>query len=532
MSRQRAGSSRRAPTITIGRRAVWLYRPAVAVIEAQLASDSRKPAAVLARNVALLTGSQVTTWCVTLAWSLIVPRAVGPAEMGVYTLGVASGGVLTVIIGLGIRPLLVREIAADPERTSQLVGTAIVLRGLIALPVLALTIVIALVAPFGPEEAVALCLGWGMCIFFLIYEPVQATFQARERMRYLAYADILTKTGVSIGGIVLVLLGVRAVGLLVTSISVMAAVMVVNFWWARNLVTIDWRVTLKKLGSLLVASLPYWSFAAFFTIYLWIDSLMLGALTSSTVVGWYGLPTRLFGTLMFIPTILSTAWLPQMVRGYTGGGDGLWKSARTSLELVLILSLPVAAGTILVAPDIIRVLYGSAFAESVPVLIVLALCLPPMYFNTMANQVLIARKRQMDWTKVMVLATIVNPICNVFLIRYFQRAHGNGAIGAAISLLITEVIISAIGVVLIRRALGTGTLLRIGKALVATAAMGFVVQLALHHGGLAVAIVAGLVTFPAFAFVLGLLTDEERAYAMRLLARVLRRRPPAHASSP
>ena len=501
------------------------------MIEAQLAPDARRPAAVLARNVALLTGSQVTTWCVTLAWSLIVPRAVGPAEMGVYTLGVASGGVLTVIIGLGIRPLLVREIAADPERTSQLVGTAIVLRALIALPVLAAVIVIALVAGFGPEEALALALGWGMCIFFLIYEPVQATFQAREKMRYLAYADILTKTGVSIGGIALVLVGVRAIGLLVTSITVMALVMVVNFWWARNLVKIDWRVTLSRLRSLLVASLPYWSFAAFFTIYLWIDSLILGAMTSSTVLGWYGLPTRLFGTLMFIPTILSTAWLPQMVRGYTAGGDGLWKSARTSLEMVLILSLPVAVGTILIAPEIINVLYGSAYAQSVPVLIILALCLPPMYFNTMTNQVLIARKRQMDWTKVMVLATIINPICNVILIPYFQHTRGNGAIGAAISLLITEVVIAAIGIALIRQALGAGTLLRVGKALVATAAMGVVVELALHHGGLAVAIVAGVVVFLAFVRLLGVLTNDERAQVMRVLARLWRRRPAAEAPS-
>lgn len=519
------------PTITIGPRLGGLYRPIVAVIEAQLTRETRRPATVLARNVALLSGSQAATWIVTLAWSLIVPRAVGPAQMGVYTLGVASGGVLTVIIGLGIRPLLVRELAADPERTAQLVGTAIVLRALISLPVLAAVIVVALVSPFGGEEAVALCLGWGMCIFFLLYEPVQATFQARERMRYLAYADILTKTGVSIGGIVLVLLGVRAIGLLITSITVMALVMVINFWWARNNVKIDWRVTLSRLRSLLVASLPYWSFAAFFTIYLWIDSLMLGALTSSTVLGWYGLPTRLFGTLMFIPTILSTAWLPQMVRGYTGGGDGAWRAARTSLEMVLILSLPVTVGTILVAPELINVLYGSAFAQSIPVLIILALCLPPMYFNTMTNQVLIARKRQMDWTKVMILATIINPLCNLLLIPYFQRTHGNGAIGAAISLLITELVITGIGTVLIRRALGAGMLPRLAKALLATAAMGIAVELTLHHGGLAVAIVTGVVVFAVGVFLLRVLTDDERRQVMRVLRRLRRRRTAAAPSA-
>jgi O-antigen/teichoic acid export membrane protein len=157
------------------------------------------------------------------------------------------------------------------------------------------------------------------------------------------------------------------------------------------------------------------------------------------------------------------------------------------------------------------------------VLIILALCLPPMYFNTMTNQVLIARKRQMDWTKVMILATIVNPLCNLLLIPYFQRTHGNGAIGAAISLLITELVITAIGIVLIRRALGAGTLVRLAKALVATAAMGIIVQLTLHHGGLAAAILAGVVLFPVFVLLLRVLTEDERAQAMQVVARLRRR---------
>lgn len=34
---------------------------------------------------------------------------------------------------------------------------------------------------------------------------------------------------------------------------------------------------------------------------------MLGVMTSVQVVGWYGMLTKHFGTLMFLPVILSTA---------------------------------------------------------------------------------------------------------------------------------------------------------------------------------------------------------------------------------
>jgi O-antigen/teichoic acid export membrane protein len=488
----------------------------VAVLESDVAAVDATPrahgskGALLARNVVLLSGSQVATWCASLAWSLVVPRLLGPAQMGVYALGVASGGVLTVAIGLGMQPLLVREISADTSKTPQLIGTSVVLQGLISIPVLVAVILVALLGHFSPEMGTALCLGWGMCIFYLLATPIQSAFQAAEKMQYLAYAGVLTKTGAGLGAIVLVLVGVRAIGLLLTSIGVMAAVMALNFIWVRRLSRIDWRVTRERLRSLFVASLPYWGFAAFFTVYLWIDSLMLGVMTSSTVLGWYSVPTKLFGTLLFIPTILSTAWLPQMVRSVGEGGDRIWRTARNSIELVLILSAPVCAGTILVAPALIRLIYGSAYAGSVPVMVILAGCLPLMYFGTMANQVLIARRRQMDWTKVMALASVVNPACNLVLIPYFQHRSGNGAIGAAISLLITEALIACIGIALMRHAFWRGTLVRLGKALLATAGMTLVAALVLRHAGPVAAMAAGAVLFPVLAWALRVLSREER----------------------
>ena len=496
----------------------------MAVLEAATpARGSRSSRSLLARNVFLLAGSQVTTWVASLAWSLVVPRVLGPAQMGVYTLGVAAGGVLTVLIGLGMQPLLVREVAADPERAPELIGTSIVLRGLISLPVLAAVILVALFGHLQPEEAMALSLGWGMCIFYLLAEPIQSAFQAAEKMKYLAYNGVLTKTGVAVGAVALVLLGIRAIGLLLASIAVMAAVMGLNFLWVRGLTRIDWRVTVARMRSLFIASLPYWGFAAFFTIYLWIDSLMLGLMTSSTVLGWYALPTKLFGTLMFIPTILSTAWLPQMVRGVAEGGNRIWASARTSIELVLILSMPVCAGTIVVAPALIHLLYGPAFAASVPVMIILAACLPLMYFGTMVNQVLIAQRRQMEWTKVMALASVINPICNLVLIPYFQRRTGNGAVGAALSLVLTELVIAGIGIALTRRAFDATTLLRLGKALVATAGMILVVELAMRRAGLAAGLAGGLVAFPALALLLRVLNADERQQLRDVVSRSLHR---------
>ncbi len=485
---------------------------------------------VLARSISWLTAGQVTTWALTLAWTVYVPRRLGSAQVGVFTLSAAVGGVLMVIIGLGMRPLLVREVASHPDRAPRLVGAAIILRAIFGVPALGVTLLLAWLGPFHGEEALAVLIGWGSCLSTSLVEPISAGFQGQEKMRYLAYYGTLGSVLSTVSGIILVSLGVHAIGLLLAGVSLATLNGVLLLAWSRSHFRVDLAVGRRELWDLLVRSLPYWSFAAFYTVYLWIDSLMLGAMTTSSVLGWYGVPTRLFGTLLFIPTILSTAWLPRLARAHTQGGRvELLGSARPAVQATIVLSLPVCVGAVLVAEPLIQALYGPGFSESAPVFAVLALCIPPMYLNIMANQIMVARDQQMVWTKMMILASVVNPIANLFLIPYFQRTQGNGALGAAVAMLITEVILAGIGAHLISDAFTRGVWARVARAAIATAGMGGLVTLALRVD-LAAGIGAGVGAFTALALLLRVVDGEERERAWVLIrgavaGRVSPRRP-------
>src|ERR1019366_2450442 len=72
--------------------------------------------ALVAHNISLLSLGQLVTWAGTLVWTVIMPRRLVSSEIGILTLGTAVSGVLGVVVGLGLPPLLVREIAADPRR--------------------------------------------------------------------------------------------------------------------------------------------------------------------------------------------------------------------------------------------------------------------------------------------------------------------------------------------------------------------------------------------------------------------------------
>ena len=365
-------------------------------------------------------------------------------------------------------------------------------------------------------------LATGSMVLALFTGPFQSAFQALERMQYLAYADILNKAVASVACIGLVLIGFRAVGVMALGLAIAAVVLLLNIWWSRGKFGIDWAVHLDRIESLVVGSMPYWMSGVVLTFYMWIDSVMLSVMSADVVVGWYGVATKVFTTLLFVPVILGTAMLPRLSAAFRDGVNSMRQAGKPALELVLVLSMPVAAGAALTAQRFIADVYGPTFEPSTWVLIILALTLPATYFNIMASQLLVASNRQMAWTKVMVAAAVLNPILNLFLIRYFQAEHGNGAIGAALSLLATEIGMALVGLLLLPKMLDARSMLRLLRAAAATAGMAFVVWW-VSGSGLIIETAAGLITFAVLALALRLLTDEELALLRRTAAKVVTR---------
>jgi O-antigen/teichoic acid export membrane protein len=481
----------------------------------------------LARNISLLGAAQLLTWILTLAWTLFVPRMIGPSGMGLIVMALAASGILVGMAGLGSRPMLVKEIAADPARAPQLLGTAFIVRAVLILPCIGLTFVYVHLGGFNRAQAVALYLGVGLAAFTLLAEVIQAGLQGIERMEYLAAGEVLNKGLQALIAIPMAMLGFAATSLIGLQVAVAALLTGLNLAWARRF-RIEWSLRPDRVRSFVVGSLAYWAYAVFFTFYLWVDATLLSLMTPQQVVGWYGVPTRIFQTLMFVPAILSTAWLPRLAAAYSRGPEDLKVAARTPLELVSVLSLPIAAGVVLVARPMTLLLYGPAYEASIPVLQILAVTCIPMYLNIIVNQVLTASNRQMVWTRAMILASVVNPAMNLLLISYFQHHRGNGAIGAAVSMFGTEVLIVGMGIWVIRRFIDPGMLWRLGRAMLATAGMIGVTLLAARFG-LVAQIAAGAVSFALLGVLLRVISRAEfaelsRLGGRRMNLRALRRR--------
>jgi O-antigen/teichoic acid export membrane protein len=352
---------------------------------------------------------------------------------------------------------------------------------------------------------------------------MQAAFQAIERMHYLAISDVINKSVQGILGIALAVMGFGAVGFAGCWLAMSGVVLALDALWLHRHVRLELKTTVHRLVHMAKESVAYWAFGLFFMIYLWIDTAMLSLMTNSTVVGWYGIPTKLFQSLMVVPVLLSTAWLPRLVMVFERSPGELQRAARTPIELGWALGLPIAAAIAVAAKPMIHLIYGPAYDQAVTVMILLGFCIPPMYLNILLSQVLIAAKRQVVWTWVMAGATVINPVINAILIPITQTHLHNGAIGAAIALLVTELGIVAVGFVLVGRGVVDRRMIRrVGLTALASAAM-CGVALALRPFGTVPSLALGGLTFVLLVIVLRLITPEELEFARKKVRQAIRR---------
>jgi O-antigen/teichoic acid export membrane protein len=476
----------------------------------------------LGRNVAAMAGGQIVTWGMSLIWTLVVPRVLGPGNMGIIVAAWSATGVLGLLLGLGTRNYLVREMVIREEDAPRLLGTAMVLRLALAPLFVGAALVYAQVAHISGEAAVVLYLAVAATVFTQVAEPLQASFQAIERMEYLAYSEVINKSAQGLIGVAIALAGLGAIGISATWAAMTGLVVVLDILWLRRRMRIDIRTNLTLLRDMVRQSMAYWAFGLFFTVYLWIDALMLSLMTRPEVVGWYGVPMKLFQTFMFLPVVIGTAWLPRLVRAFVDEGpEALRRAARRPVELVIVLGLPISAAIVVGAEPFVDTVYGADYAESVPVLTILALCLLPMYLGIVLSQVLVAAKRQMAFTWVMALATVINPLLNLVLIPACEDRFGNGGIGAATSLLLTEIVLVVVAFGLVGRSVVDRPLARRAALTAFASAVMCFASIATKPLGTVASLATAGVTFLALVAVLGLITPEERAFAIRLIHRRL-----------
>jgi O-antigen/teichoic acid export membrane protein len=487
------------------------------------------------RNATALLAGQPITWALTLIFTVIVPRNVGPVEWGEWTVAQSLGQLASVLFDLGINTVLVKGVSRRPEEAESQVGVVLTLRLLLSPLIVLAMLGFSFVAGYSPHTR--LLVGLTALSFSVTSVAMTGMYglQGFERMHVCAFVSVLASVILTSGAVLMVkefALGVISISVLALGSQLVAAVL--QLAWLNRLVRIRPVFNLRLLLQLIRDGLPYWASRGIFIAYAWQAAIMISLLGSTRENGWYGVAFQLMSAPGFLIYAVTTALFPALSRSLVLSSEESVDLMGRSFRLLFNLSLPMAAGLALISGNLVAMLYGAWFAPASPVVIVLTLTIPPVFVATLGGTFLIAADRQWHWTWAMAGLCIANLVLNLFSIRYFHVRHSNGALGAALTLLVTDSASGVLALVLLPRNLLAAV--RESARSILAAALATLIMAAmvwpLRDLFLPIPVLVGVVGFVGAALPLRVFPRDELEALTRPVWRLAGRLHPAFASSP
>jgi O-antigen/teichoic acid export membrane protein len=428
------------------------------------------------RRVAWNTAAQAIGKAAVLAIGaasiVITTRYLGAAGYGQFALALAFVQMVGLLADLGLLTVVVREISRRPEETERLVGNALTLRLALSLGVIALAGLLSLAMPYTEQVRVAILIAGVPLLLGLANTAIVAVFQARLRMDRAAISDV---AGRAAGFVALVVVAALDLGFyaVVATAGVGAFVTLVVTWrLSRPLVRIRPAASRPVWRSLLRAAVPVGAALAVTEVYFRADTLIVSLFEDYEEVGFYALAYRVVELLGMLPAIVMTSVFPLLSRYLRENRDLARRTLDATADLFAALGVPLAAGGVVVAPQLVRLIGGDEFEGAADTLRILLFAGALAFVSGLFGMALIAGDRQRSALRLALAALAFNVPLN------FALVPSLGITAAAAVAVASELLLVVGGALLVRRELGLAPRLRVlWRALAAAAAMAGVLAL-------------------------------------------------------
>ena len=175
------------------------------------------------------------------------------------------------------------------------------------------------------------------------------------------------------------------------------------------------------------------------SIYVQLNSVMLGFIADTTAVGLFTAASKLSHMVLGIIGALGTAMLPRLSNLIAiGQKEEFNRLAQKSMQFVIAISIPMTIGMIVTSPYLIPLFCGVSYTPAILTLQILSpIIIAIGMSNIMGIQILYPQKQENKVIICTALGAIVNFLLNFWLIPQYAQD------GAAIATLIAEIVVTA-----------------------------------------------------------------------------------------
>ena len=378
-----------------------------------------------------LVVEKISSMAITLTITLLLARYLGPESFGDLNYLVALVTLISPLAAFGLNGLITREIVLNTHRTNQILGTATIIRLCTAFTS---SLLMWICMSFFVEEKYTfdftLLLVANVFTSFLVFDywlqaHVANQYAVKVRLFILIFASFLKLICIFYDATLNVFIYVSALEISMQGVGFILIYYLKGkglkklvFCWrtAKELLSQSWLLLLSGLAAV---------------VYLKIDQIMLGHMTTSEQVGLYAVASRLSEVWYFFPVAIVSSFFPKLldVKGIDKHQYHLQLQKLNDFLFVGALLLSIFV-TVFVDP-IIDILFGSAYINSADILIIHIWAGLFIFMRALLSKWLLA-EGLLRFSLISQLAgAIMNVAMNWLLIPFY------GGVGAAIATVIS-----------------------------------------------------------------------------------------------
>ncbi|MCP9889443.1 flippase [Cyanobium sp. Aljojuca 7D2] len=375
------------------------------------------------------------------AW---VARYLGPGQFGLFSLALSIVSIVQGISSLGLKPILLKEFTTTSKESNHIISLSIILSSLSGL--IALFVAVGIAYLVQPNNSLLLLIVFilGLQLPFTSTQPLEAFWEAKENNLPILISS-LTATLVACGLKIIVITTNNGL----TSLAIASLVgVLINFTllvaatkpMLKNILSIGFDNIFADSQRLVKASAPVIFSSLTLMVQARVDQVMLANMISDNSVGIYTAALKIPEGLAFVSISLSTAYYPRFTKKNDSSATSeesslilseYYKYANISISIGFLIAILIA----ITASYSVRILYGEAYSESIPILVIMSLRLLLAHYGVVRGSYLLNNNILAFGSKTMLIGTFINIALNIVLIPLYEGV--GAAIATVASLFVT-----------------------------------------------------------------------------------------------
>ncbi|MEO0106707.1 MAG: flippase [candidate division WOR-3 bacterium] len=385
----------------------------------------------LAKNFLYLFLSDAVSHLLGFIATVYIARILGIAGFGKISYGLTFLTYALLFGNLGLTTIGAREVAKNGNNL-KIISEILGLRFFLALIIFTCLIAGILIIP-GDELSKKIIFFYSLTLFpFAVL--LEFVFQGREEMEYIGLGRLI-QYSVYVGLLFLLIKNKEKILLIpfayFISYLVVSVFMMIVF--LNKYQEVRLRFNLRAFSVLIITALPVGLATLTYQMAMNFAPLILGIFHHDVDVGYFSAGYKIVVFMLILERVAYYLFFPVLSRKSAETPHKLPETFVAFTQLLLLITVPITIIVLIIAPILIRVIYGAGYEPSVGIFRLLSLYFMIAPINTIWGYGLVALHQEREFFKVIGIISIINFILTSILGITFK------GIGVGLAIFLSEV---------------------------------------------------------------------------------------------